>query len=251
MKIGVCVKRVPDTETRPKIASDEKNFDLSDAKFVISPYDEFGIEEALKLKEANGGEVVLISLDSSGDVTVIRNGLAMGADRAIIVEGDGERDPYETAVILSNVLKEENFDIVFFGKQGVGHDYQQVPSILAEIMNLPLISVVVELKIDGDKVEAVREIEGGEEVVEAKLPVLISAQKGLNVPRYPSLRGIMAAKKKPIDKKSPEFTAEKLSWEVEKVELPPPRKAGKIVEGEVEEQVKEIISFLSDEVKII
>ncbi len=251
MKIGVCVKRVPDTETRPKIASDEKSFNLSDAKYVISPYDEFGIEEALKLKEANGGEVVLISLDSSGDVTVIRNGLAMGADRAIIVEGDGERDPYETAVVLSKVLKEENFDIVFLGKQGVGHDYQQVPSILAEIMNLPLISVVVELKIDGDKVEAVREIEGGEEVVEAKLPVLISAQKGLNVPRYPSLRGIMAAKKKPIDKKSSEFTAEKLSWEVEKVELPPPRKAGKIVEGEVEEQVKEIISFLSDEVKII
>ena len=251
MKIGVCVKRVPDTETRPKIASDEKSFDLKEAKFIISPYDEFGIEEALKLKEANGGEVVLISLDSSGDVAAVRNGLAMGADRAIIIEGDGERDPYETSVILSEVLKEENFDIVFFGKQGVGHDYQQVPSMVAELMNLPMISVVVELKVDGDKVVAKREIEGGEEVVEAKLPVLISAQKGLNVPRYPSLRGIMAAKRKPVDKKQPNYTSEKLSWEVEKVELPPPRKAGKVIEGEVEEQVKEIVKFLSEEVKII
>ena len=258
MKIGVCIKKVPDTETRVKIASDGKTVSMDGVTFIISPYDEYAIEEALQIKEKqDNGEVVLICVGDDDAVKIIRNGLAMGADRAVLVNDPAinHYEPYFVAQVLAKVIEQEGIELALFGKQGVGQDYQQVPAMVAEILGWPQVSLAVKLDIDGDKVTADREIEGGEEVVECKLPAVISAQKGLNTPRYASLKGIMAAKKKPLDQKTLSdlglSAPSESTWEIVKAEMPPARPAGRILEGELEDQVKQLVELLHSEAKVI
>jgi len=258
MKLGVCIKRVPDTETRIRIADDGKTIDLTDVSFIISPYDEYAIEEAIQLKEKAGeGEVVIMSVDSGEYTKVIRNGLAMGADRAVIIDDEGidPFEPFAVAQALAAAAVQEGIEILFFGKHGVGQDFHQVPALVAEILGWPQVSIAVKLDIADSKVVAFREVEGGEEKIECGLPAVISTHKGLNEPRYPSLKGIMQAKKKPMDKKTlSDLDLEPLSdssWEVVKVELPAARLAGRILEGEPEVQVKELVDLLQNDAKVL
>lgn len=258
MKIGVCVKKVPDTETRVRIAADGFSLLMDDVNYVINPYDEFAIEEALKIKEQSGnGEVVLISAGDEDTVKILRNGLAMGADRAILVQDPavGQTEPYDVARCLARVIQNEGMDLVLFGKQGVGQDYQQIPVMVAEILAWPSIAVVTKLGLDGVRVKACREIEGGEETVECSLPAVISAQKGLNTPRYASLKGIMAAKKKTVETKTlPDLGLSPLtspSWQTIKVEPPPVRPSGQLISGEPADQVKKLVELLHHEAKVI
>lgn len=248
MNIAVCVKRVPDTTARIKIAPDNKSIDPQGIEFVINPYDEYAIEEALRLKEKVGGEVVIINVDPDGVDSIIRKALAMGADKGVLIKCNVNFDGYPTASILAEVLKSIPHDIIFFGKQAVDDDSLQVPSIVAHLLNLPIATVVTKLQIDEKKVRANRQIEGGEEIIEFELPAIITAQKGLNEPRYPSLKGIMSARKKPVDVKEVASIDRKV--EIIKMEYPPERPPGKIV-GKGIEAVPELVKLLREEAKII
>ena len=249
MNIAVCVKQVPDTEARIKINEDKKSIDESEINFILNPYDEFAVEEALKLKEANSGEVTIISLGPDRISAAIRNALAMGADKAIHIKSDSiPVDPMVTANALAEVLKEGNYDIILLGKQAIDDDNSQIGPILSELMNIPAINVITKLDVQGDTVIAERQIEGGVEKTEAKIPVILTAQRGLNEPRYASLKGIMAAKKIQIEEKSISLKDDQI--EIVEYSYPPQKPEGKIV-GEGAEAVPELIRLLKEEAKVI
>lgn len=249
MNIAVCIKQVPDTEAKIKIADDGKSIVKEGIKWIVNPYDEFAIEEALKIIEKDGGEVTIISLGPADIDKTIREALAMGAHKAIRI--DTPEIPFDPAVIakaLSEVLKENNYDLIFFGQRAIDSDHSQIPSMVAQALGLPCVALAVKLEFDGDKVIAFREIEGGDEKISFKLPAIISAQRGLNIPRYRSLKGIMQAKKKEIEVKQVELSEEKMS--ISKLEYPPEKSAGKIV-GEGAEAVPELVRLLREEAKVI
>lgn len=258
MKIAVCIKQVPDTETRIRIGPDGKSIVESDVNWIVSPYDEFAIEEALKIKEAKGGEVVLVSLGPDRVQSALRSGLAMGADSALHLKDPlfEQTDTLGTAWALATALKPMGADIILMGQQGVGGDNAQVPGLAAEILDLPQVTTVVKVEIQDGKATVEREIEGAHETWEVTLPAVLSAQKGLNEPRYASLKGIMAAKKKLIETKGAAdlgLTAEQLAprTKVVKLELPPSRSAVKMIEGDADTQVKELLRLLHEEAKVI
>ena len=248
MKIAVCLKQVPSTDTRIKIAADGKRIDPAGVTFVTNPYDEFALEEAIRIKEARGGEVVVLSVGGSGTVAALRNALAVGADSAVLLKTDADPDSLATARLLAGELGGKGFDLILCGKQAVDDDAAQVGPMLAELLDLPCATVVVKLELGEGSAKATREIEGGVENLELPLPAVIAAQKGLNEPRYASLKGIMAAKKKPIEEKAVEAPA--ALAEVASLALPPARQAGKIV-GEGAAAVPELVRLLREEAKVI
>jgi electron transfer flavoprotein beta subunit len=258
LKIAVCVKQVPDTETRVRIAPDGKGIVESDVNWIVSPFDEFALEEALKIKEAKGGEVVLVSVGPDRVQSALRNGLAMGADSAVHLKDaafDG-LDPLGTARVLAAAIKGLGADLVLAGQQGVGGDHSQVPGLLAELLDLPQVTMAVKIELGDGQARVEREIEGAHEVWETSLPAVISAQKGLNEPRYASLKGIMAAKKKPIDVKDAaalglDAAALAPRTTVAALELPPARQAVRMIEGDADTQVKELLRLLHEEAKVI
>ena len=259
MKIVVCVKQVPDTETRVKIAPDGRGIVEAEVNWIVSPYDEFAIEEALRLREAKGGEVALVSLGPDRVQTALRTGLAMGADSAIHIKDPGldGADPLATARALAAAIRTvAPFDLVLTGQQGVGTDNSQTPGLLAEMLDLPQVTVVVKLAVQEGKVVAEREVEGAREVWEASLPAVISTQKGLNEPRYASLKGIMGAKKKPVqslDAAALGLDASVLAprTEVVSMELPAPRAGVRFIEGDAAAQAATLLRLLHEEAKVI
>ena len=259
MKIVVCVKQVPDTETRVQIAPEGNAIVESDVNWIVSPYDEFAIEEALKIKEAQGGEVVVVTVGPDRSLSALRTGLAMGADSAVHVKDpalDGA-DTLATARALAGALKTlAPVDLVLCGQQGVGGDHSQVPGLLAEMLDLPQVTVAVKLDVQDGKAVVEREIEGARETWDTSLPAVISAQKGLNEPRYASLKGIMAAKKKPLQVLDAagvglDAAAAASKVKVTAMELPPARPDVAMIEGEPETQAAELIRRLADEAKVI
>jgi len=259
MKIIVCVKQVPDTEARIRISPEGTGIQEADLNWIVSPYDELAVEEALRIKEAKGSEVVLVCLGPERAQTALRNGLAMGADSAVHLKDPAfeTTDTLGTARALAAAIKAlAPFDMVLTGQQGVGGDNSQVPGLLAELLDLPQVTMAVKLEVQDGKATVTREVEGAHEVWETSLPVVISAQKGLNEPRYASLKGIMAAKKKTIDVKDAAalgLSAEALAPRVRVVslELPPARPGIRMIEGDSETQVKELLRLLHEEAKVI
>ena len=250
MKIAVCVSHVPDTATKIKLGEDEKTIDPDGVTYVINPYDEYAIEEALKTKEkfGNDSEVIIISLGTDSSKESIRKALAMGADSAVLLKDETERDSFGVAKALADEIKLQGCEIVFCGKQSVDYDNNIIGQLIAEILEYSCITVVVDLKINGSKITAEREIEGGREVVECELPAVITTQKGLNEPRYASLKGIMAAKKKTIEEK-PATEAEHLT-ELIKMHLPAPKNPGRIL-GTDSSAVPELVRLLREEAKVL
>jgi electron transfer flavoprotein beta subunit len=248
MKIAVCISQVPDTTTRVKIGENGKSIDPREVSFIINPYDEFAVEEALKLKEKNGGDTTVISVGKETIKETIRKAFAMGIDKGILVKSDEEMDSFSVAKNLASVLKDLSPDIIFFGKQSIDYDNSQVGTLTAEFLGIPSISVVVGLEISGNNVTAEREIEGGKEIVSSSLPVVICAQKGLNNPRYPNLKGIMMAKSKPIEEKQPIYTGNKL--QILSMKLPRGKSKGKIVGNDLM-AVGELVRLLREEAKVI
>ena len=246
MKIAVCIKRVPDSETRVKIASDGKSLDESGVKFVMNPYDEFAVEEGLRRKEkAGAGEVAIICLGPAAAQETIRTALAMGADRGILLQADKiPADPFETARIIAGELNGGSWDLILFGRMAIDDYNHQVGALTAELLGLPCVTAVSHLEIEGTKGVAEREIE----VVEFPLPAVLTADKGLNEPRYPALKGIMAAKKKPLEVKPVQASAGTL--EVLALSPPPDRREGKIV-GEGVGAVGELVRLLREEAKVL
>jgi electron transfer flavoprotein beta subunit len=249
MKTIVCVKRVPDSESRIAKAKDGLSVDTQGVKFVLNPYDEYAVEEALKLKEAaDDGSVTVMTLGGEDSKETLRTALAMGADEAVLLKGQPSVDGLGTAEKLAEAIKGREYDLVLFGKQAIDDDNLQVPAMVAELLGLPCATVVTELQVDGGAVTATREVEGGHEIVEFELPGLIAAQKGLNEPRYPSLKGIMQAKKKPLEEVDAGDAESRL--EIIEVMNPPTRSAGQIV-GEGADAVPELVRKLRDEAKVI
>lgn len=248
MKFVVCVNHVPDTEAKIKISSDGKTIDKTNVSFILNPYDEFAIEAALQLKEKHGGETIAMSLGGDSHKETLRKALAMGVDKAVLLKDDSIRDSFSIAKALLEELKQLNPDFILFGRQSIDYSDEQIPGLIAEFLGLPSVSTVVKLTVEGDKVTCEREIEGGHEVVETKYPVVISTQKGLNEPRYPSLRGIMTAKSKPIEEKQPPAVPSVV--EVVGMVMPPSKKAGRII-GTDTTAVPELVRLLHEEAKVI
>lgn len=248
MNIVVCVSQTPDTTTRISVDPDGKSIDKTGVKFILNPYDEFAVEEGLKLREAHGGEVVLLCVGGDSAKENIRLGLAMGADRAILLKDEEKSDSWSVATQLSSVLKELNPDLILLGRQSIDYDSAQMGPTLAELLDRPCISFVTDLKIDGQSVRAERDIEGGKEIVESGLPCIITAQKGLNEPRYPKLPDIMKAKKKPIEER--EATGAGVRVETVELQKPEQKGEGKIMDSSPE-NVKELVRLLREEAKVV
>jgi electron transfer flavoprotein beta subunit len=258
-KIVVCIKQVPDTEARIRVAPEGNAILEQDLNWIVSPFDEFAIEEALRIKEARGGEVVLVTVGPDRAQSSLRTGLAMGADAAVHVKDPAldAADTLATARALAAAIKTlAPFDLVLTGQQGVGGDNSQIPGLLAELLDVPQVTVAVKIEVQDGKAVVEREIEGGREIWETSLPAVISAQKGLNEPRYASLKGIMAAKKKPIEVKDAaalglDPAAIAPLTRVVALELPPARAAVRMIEGDPDTQARELLRLLHEEAKVI
>lgn len=252
MKIAVCIKRVPDSETRVKIAPDGKSLDEAGVKFVLNPYDEFAVEEALRRKEqAGAGEVVAVSLGPPAAQETIRTALAMGVDRGVLLQTDRiPADGLVAARAIAAELKDGAFDLILFGKVAIDDYNHQVGPMVAELLGLPCVTSVSHLDLADGKGVAEREIEGGIEVCEFPLPAVLTVDKGLNEPRYPALKGIMAAKKKPLEVKPTGLDAGTGGLEVVSMTLPPERKEGWIV-GEGAAAIPELMRLLREEAKVL
>jgi electron transfer flavoprotein beta subunit len=259
MKIIVMIKQVPDTATQVKIGADSRAIDTTGITWIVSPYDEFAVEEALRIKEKRGqGEVVAVALGPERAKEALRSALAMGCDRAIHVNDPAlaEADTLMTARALAAVIQQEQPALVLCGRQAIDDDMGAVPAQLAEVLGWPSAYWIMEEAVDGDAktIRAARQVEGGLEVLDIPLPAVLSAQKGLNEPRYPTLKGIMGAKKKEIkDLKAGDLGlgSEPPQLSVVTLEALPPRPPGRIIPGDVPTAVKELVRALREEAKAI
>ncbi len=257
MNIYVCIKQVPDTETKIKLNADQSGIDTAGIKWIMSPYDEFAVEEALRLKEKNAGSTVtVLSAGPTRVVDTIRTALAMGADNGIHIELPESADNNLAAKALSGALKKESkIDFIFAGKEAIDDGAAQVSQLTAEYLDLPYVTVVQNIEYGSGSIKCKREIEGGAlEIIEAPVPVLVAAQKGLNEPRYASLPNIMKAKKKEV--KSLKMADVGVSEADQKIryknfQLPPPKQAGKKLSGDPATQAKELVRLLHEEAKVV
>ena len=255
----VCIAQVPDTESRIKIAADGTKIDESGLKFIVSPYDEFALEEAIRIKEKSGGDVTVLSFGPDRVQQALRECLARGATKALQIKGDaGDADSLGIAKVLAAAIKTVPHDLVFFGKQGVGTDNSLVGPMVAELLGYPQINVVTHMEVADGRVTAHREIEGAEEIIEAPTPAVVTAQKGLNEPRYAGLKGIMAAKKIAIETKSvadlglSDSDVFHQRVIITKLELPPEKSGGRKVDGgDPAAAAAEILKYIREEAKVL
>ncbi len=249
MNTIVCIKRVPDTETRIKIDGAGTGIDPAGVKYIVSPYDEYAIEAALRAKEASGdGEVALLSLGDSATQETLRKGLAMGADSAVLLTGEAGMDGLATAKALAAELEGTAAELVLFGVKAIDDDQQQVGPMVATLMGRPCVTGVAFFEVTGGTAVCHREVEGGSEVVEVDLPAVLTVTKGPNEPRLASLKGIMAAKKKPLEEKAAQTVSSRVR--VLGLSEPPPRAEGRIV-GEGPDAVPELVRLLREEAKAL
>ena len=257
MNIYVLLKRTFDTEE--KISLSDGAISDDGAKFIINPYDEYAVEEAIVTRDAHGGEVTVITVGNDEAETEIRTALAMGADKAVLINIEDDvdnRDQFTTAKVIAEYLKDKNADIIFAGNAAVDNNSGQVAHRVADLLDITCVTSAVKFELSGTTATITRDVEGDSEVVEASLPLIVAATQGLNEPRYPSLPGIMKAKKKPLD----ELELDDLDLEEDDVEaktktievfLPAAKSAGKVLTGELTDQVKELVSLLHNEAKVI
>lgn len=265
MKIGVLVKTVPDTEAKIKISGDGRAIETQGIKYVMNPFDEFAVEEALKIKEKLGDDstVTVISLGEERSVETLRTALAMGADDAVLASDPAFKDGDSIAVakVLAKLLSQYSFDLILCGKQGIDLDAAQTPAAVAEFLSMPQACVIVDLELNAENksLKVKRRIEGADEVLEVKLPAVITCEKGLNEPRYASLPGIMKAKKKEIKKASlaelalsPEGVGSAGSkTEILGYKPLPERPPCKMLSGETAEIASDLVKALREEAKVI
>lgn len=257
MKIIVCIKQTFDTEAKISLTSDGQ-IDSNGVHFIVNPYDEYAIEEGVRLKEKFGGEVTVISMGSSRAQDALRTALAMGADRAMLISDPclEKADEWVTAQVLSKAIAGLSYDVIITGRMAIDDGSGQVGVRLAENLHIPSVTSVVKLEVTGDHIIALRETYGGTEQIEVSLPVLLTAQKGLNEPRYPSVVGMMKAKKKELKTVSLAdlgLNSEELSakMKVQEYFLAAPRQAGRKLAGDSAQAVSELVAILREEIKVI
>jgi electron transfer flavoprotein beta subunit len=264
VEIVVLLKQVPDTETNVQIDDDNAGIKTSDVKWVINPYDELAVEEALRIKEAQGGDgkVTILSAGTERVVEAIRTGLAMGADEGVLIQDPAveSSDGLGVAKILAAALKDISYDLIIAGHRAVDDDGYLVPAAVAELVGIPHVSMVVDETIQDGKLRCERTVDGGTVIMEADLPALFTTQRGINDPRYASLPGIMKAKKKPLQTRSltdigvdaNQVGAEGAKCSIQRLSFPPERAPGQIISGETpEEKAAELVRRLREEAKVI
>lgn len=249
MKILVAIKQVPDTETKIRVSADGRSLDPSDIKWITSPYDEYALEEAIRIKEAKGAEVIAITVGEDKGKDVLRNALALGADRAVLLKTADTTDALAVAQQIAAYAKEQAGDLLLFGHKGYGMDNGAVGSMVAGVLGVAQVNCVTKLELGEGTFRAEREGDGGTEVVEGSLPAVVTAQRGLNEPRYANLKGIMAAKKKPIE----EFDAiaAPATTFLASLALPAARMEGRRLDGDAATQAHALVQLLRDEAKVI
>lgn len=256
MDIFVLMKRVFDTEE--KIIINNNEIDDSDAEFVLNPYDEYAVEEAVLLRDQHGGKITVVTVGDEDAEKELRTALAMGADNGVLIDNEdiAYSDSLTTAKVLSSYLKTQDYDLIIGGNLSTDNGSGQVGPSIAELLDIPQVTTITNIEIEGNTATIARDVEGDEETIEVSLPVLVTAQQGLNDPRYPSLPGIMKAKKKPIEN----VDLDDIDVEAEEIEaksrvtavFPPAKKeAGEMIEGEPGEQVKTLLSYLTTKEKIL
>lgn len=260
MEIMVLLKQVPATESVVSVADDGISIKTADLNYVINPYDEFAVEEALRIREAQGGTVTIVSVGTDRAVEAIRTALAMGADKGILVNDDAAQqlDALATARILATVLKKNPFDLIIAGQRAVDDDRWQVGAAVAEFLDIANIALVVKTEIEDQTIRCHTTVDGGQLVLEAPLPILLTTQRGLNEPRYASLPGVMKAKRKPLETQTLAdlgLDADQLGQTGTRIVAlapPPQRQAGRIIPGESDgEKAAELIRLLHEEAKVI
>lgn len=257
MNIYALVKRTFDTEER--IAVSNGKIVEDGAEFIINPYDEYAIEEAIQVRDEHGGEVTVITIGDEEAEKQLRTALAMGADKAVLINTEDdldEMDEFTAAKIIAEYLKDKNADLILAGNVAIDGGSGQVGPRVAELLEINYVTTITSLEIDGTSVKIIRDVEGDSETIETSLPLLVTAQQGLNEPRYPSLPGIMKAKKKPLE----ELELDDLDLDEDDVEaktetieiyLPPQKAAGRVLEGDLSNQVKELVDLLNKEAKVL
>lgn len=257
MNIYVLLKKTFDTEE--KIAVSNGQIEDDGAEYIINPYDEYAVEEAIKQRDAHGGEVTVVTVGDEDSEKQLRTALAMGADKAVLINTEDDLedgDQYTTAKILEAYIQDKEPDLILAGNVAIDEASGQVGPRLAERLGISFITTITALEIDGDTVKIDKDVEGDVEKIETSLPVLVTCQQGLNDPRYPSLPGIMKAKKKPLE----ELEIDDLDLEEDDVEaktntveifLPPEKQAGRVLDGDLDAQVQELFSLLKNEAKVL
>ncbi|RLL47929.1 electron transfer flavoprotein subunit beta/FixA family protein [Oceanobacillus piezotolerans] len=257
MNIYVLLKRTFDTEEKIVVSNGQISDDS--AEFIINPYDEYAVEEAIVQRDKHGGEVTVITIGKEESEKQLRTALAMGADKAVLINTEEDLedgDQYSTAKILEAYFEDKDVDLILAGNVAIDEASGQVGPRLAELLNIPYVTTITSLNIDDKVVSIEKDVEGDVEVIETSLPLLVTCQQGLNEPRYPSLPGIMKAKKKPLD----ELELDDLDIDEEDVEaktrtieifLPPEKQAGRVLNGELKDQVTELVSLLKNEAKVL
>lgn len=257
MKIFVCLKQVPDTETRIQIKADKSGIEESGIKWIMNPYDEFAVEEALKIREAAGGGTVTVLTvgPKTRAAEALRTAMAMGADDGLIIDSPDYLDPLLTAKALAEAIKKEGaFNLIFAGKLAIDDNAASVPQMLAEFLGIPHATVISKI-VHGSPLTAERETEGGaREIFEIQGPCVLAANKGLNTPRYASLPGIMKAKKKPLKELTLNdvgISAGQVKVKLTQFELPPEKPKVKMIAGDAATQAKEAVRLILEEAKVL
>lgn len=257
MNIYVLLKKTFDTEEKINVSNGEIEDD--GAEFIINPYDEYAVEEAINQRDTHGGEVTVVTVGDEESEKQLRTALAMGADKAVLINTEDDLedgDAFTTVKILEAFFEDKEPDLILGGNVAIDEATGQVGPRVADKLGIPYVTTITDLKIDGENVTIEKDVEGDAEIVETSLPVLVTCQQGLNEPRYPSLPGIMKAKKKPLE----ELEIDDLDLDEDELEpktktidifLPPEKEAGRVLEGDASEQVQELVSILKNDEKVL
>lgn len=246
MNILVCISKTPDTTAKISFTDNDTHFNAEGVTFIMNPYDEwYALVRALELAEQTGGKVTVINVGPSSNEVVIRKALAIGADNAVRIDIDSS-DAITVATNIANYAKANNFDMVFTGKETIDYNGSEIGAMIAELMDLPFISYVTHMEVSGSTTTATREIEGGEEVCEVEGPIVVSAAKGLAEQRIPNMKGIMMAKRKPLEVIAP--TEVTPTVETVQFSLPPAKSGVKLIDPD---NMEELVRLLHEEAKVI
>lgn len=255
MKLLVCIKQVPDMESQFRIDEDGIWYDRADLAWRMNEYDEYGVEQAVQLKEQTGGDLTVLCIGTDQVTETMKKALAMGCDRGVHIADDQvhRRDPYEIASIIADFARDKGFDLIFTGMQSQDRGSGQVGVMAAELLNIAAVTTIVDFSCEGHTITVSRELEGGVKArVETQLPALVTCQLGLNTPRYPTLPNIMKAKKKEMLTIGVE-SLEKAEGvqEIMKISFPEKRQGGLVLEGEAGEIADRLIALLKDKTSVL
>jgi len=246
MKILVCISKTPDTTTKIAFTDNNTRFNTDKVQFIINPYDEwYALVRSIEIKEKNGAQVTVMNVGAADSEAIIRKALAIGGDDAVRIDADPD-DAFFVADQVAQFAKAENYDIIFLGKETIDYNGSQVGGMIAGLLDLPFISLASKLEIDGNTATIERDISGGKEILTVQTPFVVSASKGMAEARIPNMRGIMAARTKPI-RVIPPFASEKLT-SVKKYELPKEKAGPKMIPAD---QPEELVRLLHEEAKVI